>query len=67
MRPTWDTTILNGICPISPLYDSVGALAANLSVLEIIAKAWYSKTAGLSTYTKFPKKFFYPVDFLPHL
>ena len=65
MRPTWNTTMLDGICPISPLYDSVGALAANISVLEIMTKAWDCKIAGLSTYTKFPKRFFYPVDFFP--
>jgi hypothetical protein len=28
-----------------------------------VTKSWYGKAAGLSTYTKFPKRFFYPVDF----
>jgi Asp-tRNA(Asn)/Glu-tRNA(Gln) amidotransferase A subunit family amidase len=65
MRPTGNATILDGICPISPLYGSVGALSANISVLETVTKAWYGKMAGLSMYTKFPKKIFYPVDFFP--
>ncbi|CAF9916091.1 MAG: hypothetical protein HETSPECPRED_002755 [Heterodermia speciosa] len=62
LRPSWNTTSMDGIGAIYPDFDVVGILGRNLQSIHDLL----SLTHDVDDVKEFPSKILYPEDFFPH-
>ncbi|OIW31913.1 amidase signature enzyme [Coniochaeta ligniaria NRRL 30616] len=68
IRPTWGSMDLTGVIPLATEMDTAGFFARDPALFTKVAGLWFHDSSSVpvnKTFTRFPSKIIYPVDYFP--
>jgi Asp-tRNA(Asn)/Glu-tRNA(Gln) amidotransferase A subunit family amidase len=69
MRPTWNSMDLTGVLPLATEFDTAGFFARDPELFYKISNLWFAESPAAlnNSFTSFPTKLIYPLDYFPLL